>query len=74
MIKAANAEVVEYVHYNPLTRSLDFESVLEAISKAKMHSVFILQLCCHNPTGTDFSIDQWKILADKMQEKNHASV
>lgn len=69
MIEAANAEVVEYVHYNPLTRSLDFESVLEAISKAKMHSVFILQLCCHNPTGTDFSIDQWKILADKMQEK-----
>lgn len=69
MIKAANAEVVEYSYYNPLTKSINFEGILEAISNAEIYSVFILQLCCHNPTGTDLSLDQWKILADKMQEQ-----
>ncbi|GAB4836856.1 Aspartate aminotransferase, cytoplasmic [Ancistrocladus abbreviatus] len=42
------------------------------ITKAAPEGSFILlQGCAHNPTGIDPTPEQWEIIADVIQEKNH---
>ncbi|KAJ4353714.1 uncharacterized protein N0V89_005444 [Didymosphaeria variabile] len=62
-------EVVTYKHYDASTGKVDFDSVLEATKKADEGSIFVLQGCCHNPSGADFSPSQWEKLAVAMKAK-----
>lgn len=38
--------------------------MLEAVKTAPARSIFILQSCCHNPTGADLTRAQWDQLAE----------
>ena len=67
----AGFDIVTYQYYNPATRSVDFPSVIKAIRSAPEQSIFVLQTCCHNPTGADFSKEQWKSVADEMMARRH---
>ena len=60
-----------FTHYDQNTGMVDFASVMRTAESAPDRSIFILQGCCHNPTGLDYSKDQWKELADLMLEKKH---
>ncbi|KAL5394708.1 hypothetical protein PMIN06_002787 [Paraphaeosphaeria minitans] len=62
-------EVATYRHYDAATGKVDFQSVLEATRIAEQGSIFVLQGCCHNPSGADFSPAQWDELADAMEAK-----
>lgn len=62
-------DVVTYRHYDALTGTVDFASVLEATRTADEGSIFVLQGCCHNPSGADLSPAQWDELADVMEAK-----
>ncbi|KAG7194416.1 uncharacterized protein KQ657_004629 [Scheffersomyces spartinae] len=53
-----------YKYYDEETKTIDFESVVCAIEEASPKTVFILQTCCHNPTGADLSKNQWKTIRD----------
>lgn len=46
-------------------------STVEAIQSAPNQSIIVLQAVCHNPTGRDFTKDQWSQIADIMQTKGH---
>lgn len=43
---------------------INFSGMLEAIKTAPVRSIFILQSCCHNPTGADLTKAQWDQLAE----------
>jgi aspartate aminotransferase len=60
-------DVATYTHYDAFTGKVDFASVLEATRRAAEGSIFVLQGCCHNPSGADFTPAQWDTLADAMQ-------
>ena len=47
------------------------DSIRSTINSAPTHSVFVLQGCGHNPTGADFSHDQWKELAVLLRNHDH---
>ncbi|KAJ5995674.1 aspartate aminotransferase [Penicillium waksmanii] len=70
MCKLVGLETKTYVHYDPVTGGVDFESVIDAIRTADEGSVFILQGCCHNPTAADFSREQWQTLAAEMNNRH----
>lgn len=59
-----------YRYWGENIRGLDIEGMLEDIRNAPEHSVIILHSCAHNPTGCDPTQDQWKRIADVMQERN----
>lgn len=63
IIKHQGSNVHVYNHYNSKTNDIDFDSIMNELSNAKPKSVFLLQACCHNPTGTDFNEEQWKFIA-----------
>lgn len=58
-------------YYNPKTKGLDFEGLMNTIEKAPEGGVFMLHSCAHNPTGVDPSLDQWKQIADAIERKKH---
>lgn len=43
--------------------------MLEALSRIEPDDAVLLHGCCHNPTGADLSLDQWRRLADLLISK-----
>lgn len=62
-------EVAKYRYYDSQKGCVDFQSVLEATKQAPEGSIFVLQGCCHNPSGLDLSQSQWRELAQAMKKK-----
>lgn len=71
MVHHMGGEVQTYRHYDPQTGRADFDALLAAIEGAPTGSTFILQACCHNPTGADYSREQWKQIASAIWKYNH---
>lgn len=61
----------EYRYYDPNTVGLDFDGMIADIKAAAEGSFVLLHGCAHNPTGIDPTPEQWKIIADVIQEKKH---
>lgn len=49
----------------------DTDSILEAAEAATEGSIFVLQACCHNPTGLDYHGQRWESLAGIMLRRQH---
>lgn len=62
--------VATYPYLNA-SQDIDMESVLEALNNAPARSIFVFQGCCHNPTGRDYTTNEWSQIADVMHTKQH---
>ena len=60
---AAGLTVVSHPYYDAATSTLEFDAMTTALKAARGGDVVLLHGCCHNPTGTGFSIAQWRVLA-----------
>lgn len=63
LFESAGFEVREYKYYDAATRSLDFAGFLASVKAMPTGSIVVLHACCHNPTGVDPTLDQWKDVA-----------
>jgi aspartate aminotransferase len=63
--------VIEFNDYDSNARRLDLASALYSINSAPDESVFILQGCCHNPTGADPTKEDWTTLAKAIKKLGH---
>ncbi|XP_034949996.1 aspartate aminotransferase, mitochondrial isoform X2 [Chelonus insularis] len=70
LFKLAGLSVKSYRYYDPKTCGLDFQGVLEDISKMPEKSVILLHACAHNPTGVDPKPEQWAELSSLIKKKN----
>lgn len=71
LFNLVDIQLDKYNYYDGAQRKVDFDSCLAALRAAPENSIFIFQVCCHNPTGADFSPPHWQIIADEMQRRNH---
>lgn len=55
--------VAKYSYYDA-KNGINFAVMLEAVRAAPARSIFVLQSCCHNPTGADLTAAQWNRLAE----------
>ena len=69
MTRGAGLEIVEYRHYDPAGRQVDFAALTAALRGARPGDVALLHACCHNPTGADLSDDQWREVAGIVAER-----
>lgn len=60
-----------YRYFDPKTKSLDINGLLEDLDKAKSDSIVLFHVCAHNPTGVDPTQDQWKTILEVVKRKNH---
>ena len=58
-----------YRYYSSDMKGLDFQAMLADIESAKPGDVVLLHGCCHNPSGVDPTLEQWRVLADLMSER-----
>lgn len=66
----AGMETHFYPYYDPKTHGLDFKGMCEAIKKMPPKSAILLQACCHNPTGIDLKMDQWKEVCELIKSRS----
>lgn len=71
LFRHAGFETESYRHYDSEKARLDFTETLNAVRMAPKQSIFILQACCHNPTGADLSREQWSFLAKEFKAQSH---
>lgn len=64
----------EYPYFSQQHRGIDFPATVAALRAANSHSIIVLQVVGHNPTGQDFSPEQWSVVCDIVQEKNFIPV
>nr|WP_321455719.1 amino acid aminotransferase [uncultured Cohaesibacter sp.] len=62
-------EVIEYPFFDLAEQKIIFEKVLEALKSADEGDIFLLHGCCHNPTGVNFSQEQWQAITDLLVER-----
>ena len=56
-------ELVPFDHANP-DGTANLDAVLAAINGAADDEAVLLHACCHNPTGIDYTADQWTAIAE----------
>lgn len=65
----AGLSVKTYRYYNPATRGLDFEGLLEDLEAAPAGAIVLLHACAHNPTGVDPTPEQWEQIRQLIRSK-----
>ncbi len=66
---AAGFEVVDYTYFDNASHGLDFAGMLADLDRLEPGTVVLLHACCHNPTGADLSVEQWKQVAALLKER-----
>ncbi|ONK69048.1 uncharacterized protein A4U43_C05F18740 [Asparagus officinalis] len=65
----AGLSVKTYRYYDPATRGLNFQGLLEDLAAAAPGAIVLLHACAHNPTGVDPTVDQWEQIRKLMRSK-----
>lgn len=64
MLKHLEIEVVPYRYFDAETRGLDYVGMMEDLGNAGAGDVVLLHGCCHNPTGVNPNLTEWKAIVD----------
>ena len=69
VFEAAGLSCETYPYFDAERNALDAEAMSVGLSRVKAGDVVLLHGCCHNPTGVDLTIDQWKAVAELIRDK-----
>ena len=60
---AAGFQIKDYPYYDPDSKGLNFDAMIDALGKVPAGDIVLLHVCCHNPTGVDPTPEQWAAIA-----------
>jgi aromatic-amino-acid transaminase len=69
IVRAARLEPIDAPFFNVTEQRIDMERLIAGFAKAERGDAVILQACCHNPLGADFSLQQWEELAAELSAR-----
>ncbi|RQW42827.1 amino acid aminotransferase [Novosphingobium sp. LASN5T] len=69
IFSGAGLEVRTHPYFDATTGGIAFDAMISALSDARQGDVLLLHGCCHNPTGTQFSREQWRALSALCNER-----
>jgi len=69
VFQAAGLQVDTYAYIDAAGRGLDFAGMLAALNKIPAGDAVLLHAGCHNPTGIDPTVDQWRQIAGAIHER-----
>ena len=64
LIGSTGVPFVQYVYYDPAERRVCVDRMMEALEGARAGDLVLVHGCCHNPTGADLGMDDWRALAE----------
>ncbi len=62
IIRYLGMPMQEYRYFDAASRGVDFDGMMADLKGVKAGDAVLLHGCCHNPTGADLTLDQWKTL------------
>lgn len=65
----AGLSTKHYRYYDPNSHKIEFDEMLDSMQTVQQGDLIIIHGCCHNPTGADLSLKQWRELTDFLLEK-----
>lgn len=69
LVESSGLKTAKYPYFDAATGGVRFDEMISALREAKAGDVILLHGCCHNPTGANLTLDQWKVVADLLVEK-----
>lgn len=69
LIASSGVEMVSYDYYDCEARRILFDRMATALEEARPGDLVLLHGCCHNPTGADLSLHQWREVADLVSRR-----
>lgn len=60
IIKYLGMDMGEYRYFDDATRAVDFSGMMADLQAVAAGDVVLVHGCCHNPTGANLTLDQWK--------------
>ena len=71
LFESAGFSVENYRYYYAETNGVNRAGLLEDLKNLPERSIVLLHACCHNPTGVDLSLDDWKAVLEVVRERGH---
>jgi aromatic-amino-acid transaminase len=68
LFEGAGFQVVDYPYYDAVTHGVDVDGMLGGLATLPKGAIVVLHACCHNPTGVDLGIDDWKRVIESVRE------
>ena len=66
----AGFEVGTYPYYDPATRGVRAQAMVQALDSARPGTIVVLHACCHNPTGADLSPAEWDAVIAVLKKRD----
>lgn len=63
LLGSAGLTIKEYPYYDSEQHSVNFNAMLDTLSKVPNGDIVLLHGCCHNPCGADLTREQWQQVA-----------
>lgn len=60
LLSSAGLSLKSYAYFDAATGSVRFDAMMRDLGAARRGDVVLLHGCCHNPTGADLDVAQWK--------------
>ncbi|MGB3408059.1 MAG: amino acid aminotransferase [Jannaschia sp.] len=69
IIRYLGMKSATYRYFNATTGGVDFDGMMVDLAGVAPGDAVILHGCCHNPTGANLTLDQWRAVADLLTGK-----
>jgi aspartate aminotransferase len=69
VFSAAGLEVGTYTYFDAARNCLDLDGMLASLRQVPAGEAVCLHACCHNPSGFDPTVDQWREIAGVLAER-----
>ncbi len=69
LLGGSGLKLAKYPYYDAAAHELKFAAMLEHLDRAPAGDVVLLHACCHNPTGADLSLEQWREIAALLERR-----
>jgi aromatic-amino-acid transaminase len=66
---AAELALRDYRYFDAASQTVCFDEMMSAMRGANRGDVFVLHASCHNPTGADLTLEQWREVAAVIGER-----
>ena len=69
LLGGAGITLEKYPYYDTEKHVIRIDAMLDGLRKADEGDVVLLHACCHNPSGLDPTEDEWRAIADVIEER-----
>ncbi|MGR3454885.1 amino acid aminotransferase [Pseudooceanicola sp.] len=68
ILKYLGMETISYRYFDSSSGGVDFGGMMDDLGQLRAGDVVLLHGCCHNPTGANLNLTEWKQVIDRLNE------